>query len=81
MVVCPCHLQTMQDDEISGLAHIGAAAPAAPSCRVLGKDSGQASEHCPEDLAVAAAGRVSSQGGESNDVWCLVAVSSFFFFL
>ena len=31
-------------------------------------------------LAVAAAGLVYSQGNESNNIWCLVAVPSFFFF-
>lgn len=64
----------------SCLAHAGGAAPAAPSFRVLGEDSDQAFRRCPEPLAVAAAGRVCSQEGESNNVWCLVPVPSFFLF-
>ena len=64
----------------SHLAHAGGAAPAAPSCRVLGRDSDQVTGCCPECLAVAAAGQVCSQGSESNSVWCLAAVSLFFLF-
>ena len=63
------------------LAHAGGAAPAAPSCRVLGRDSDQVSGCYPECLAVAAAGQVCSQGSENNSIWCLVAVPSFFPFL
>ena len=62
---------------MSCLAHAGGAAQFAPSCRVLGRDSDQAFGHCLEHLAVAAAGWVCSQGSESNNGWCLVAVSSF----
>ena len=59
----------------SCLAPTGGAAQAAPSCRFLGRDSDQASGHCPECLAVAAAGRVCSQGSESNNRWCSIAMS------
>ena len=38
------------------------------------------SESCSKCLAVAAAGQVCSQGSESNNVWCLVAVFFFFCF-
>ena len=41
---------------LSRLAHTGGAVPSAPSCRVLGRDSDQASGCCPECLAVAAEG-------------------------
>ena len=61
---------------LSHLAPIGGAVPAAPSCRFLGRDSDQATRHCPEHLAVAAAGRVYSQGSESNNRWCSVTVPS-----
>ena len=60
---------------LSHLAHIGCAAPAAPNCRVLGKDSDQMSGHHPEYLAVAAAGWLCSQGSESNSIWCLVGTA------
>ena len=60
------------------LAHKGGAAPAASSCRVLGRDNDQASGRCSEHLEVAAAGWRCSQGCESNNVWCSVAVPSFF---
>lgn len=63
---------------LSRLAHAGGAVLATSSCRVLGRDSDQASGHCPECLAVAAAVWVCSQEGDSNNVWCLVAVPSFF---
>ena len=63
---------------LSHLAHAGGATPAAPSCRVLGRDSNQTFGCPPDCLAVAAAGRVCSQGAKSNNVWCLVAVPSFF---
>ena len=65
---------------LSHLGHTGGAAPVAPSCRVLGKDSDQVSVGHPEHLAVTAAGWVCSQGSESNSVWCLVAMPSFFLF-
>ena len=65
---------------LSHLAHAGGAAPTAPSCRVLGRDSDQVSGLCPEHLAVVAAGWVCPQRGEINNMWCLVAVHSFFFF-
>ena len=64
----------------SCLVPIGGAAPVALSCRLLRRDSDQAFGPCTKHLAVAAAGRVYSHGGESNNVWCLVAVPSFFFF-
>ena len=64
---------------LSHLAHTGCAVPAASSCRVLGRDSGQVSRCHPEHLAVAAAGQVCSQGSKSNSVWCLVAVPLFSF--
>ena len=64
---------------LSHLAHAGGAASAAPSFRVLGRDSDQVSGHCPDCLAVAPAGCVCSQGSKSNSVWCLVAVPSFSF--
>ena len=48
------------------LAPKGGAAPAAPSCRFLGRDNDQATGHCPENLAVEAAGWVCSQGSESK---------------
>ena len=38
-------------------------------------DSDQTSGHCPECLAVAAAGQVCSQGSESNIRWCSAIVS------
>ena len=65
---------------LSHLAQEESAALAAPSCRVLGRDSGQVSGPIPECLAVAAAGWVCSQGIESNSIWHLVAVPSFFLF-
>ena len=46
-------------------------APTAASCRFLGRDSDQVL------LAVAATERVCSQGVESNNVWCLVAMPFF----
>ena len=46
---------------LSYLAHAGGTEPAAPSCRILGRDSDQVSGHCPERLAVAAAGLMCSQ--------------------
>ena len=64
----------------SHLAHTGGAAPVAPSCRVLGRDSDQVSGCHPVCLTEAAAGWVCSQRSESNSVWCLVAVPFFFFF-
>ena len=79
-VICPCHLRNHSRSTLSCLAHAGGAALAAPSCRVLGRDSDKASGCCPECLAMTAAGWVCSQGGESRNVWCLVAVPSFFFF-
>ena len=33
--------------------------------------------HCLENLAVAAAGQVCSQGSENNNGWCLVVIPSF----
>ena len=66
---------------LSHLAHAGGAAPVVPSCKVLGRDSDQVSVGHPEGLAVAAAGWVCSQGSESNSIWCLVAMPSFFSFL
>ena len=65
---------------LSHLAHAGGASPAAPSCKVLGRDSDQVSGGHPECLAVAAVGWVCSQGNESNSIWCLVAVPLFFIF-
>ena len=65
---------------LSYLAHTGGAAPVAPSCRVLERDSNQVSGGHPERLSVAAAAWVCSWGSESNSVWCLVAVPSFFLF-
>ena len=65
---------------LSHLAHAGGAAPDAPSCRDLGSDSDQVYGHCLEHLAVEAAGWVCSQRSESNSVWCLVALPSFFLF-
>ena len=62
---------------LSCLAPIGGACQAAPSCRFLGRDSGQASGHCPECVAVAASGWVCSHGSESNNRWCSVTVSFF----
>ena len=62
---------------LSCLAHIGHGVPAAPGCWFLGRDSDQTSGCCPECLAVAAAGQMISQGAESNNVWCWVAVPSF----
>ena len=61
---------------LSCLAPRGATASASPSCRVLGRDSDQASGHCPEHLAVATAAQVYSQGSESNNRWCCVTVFS-----
>ena len=61
----------------SHINHARGAVPAAPSCRILGRDSDQASLSCPEHLAVAAAGWVCSQGDESSKEWCLVTVPSF----
>ena len=62
---------------LSCLALTGGTAKAAPSCRFLGRDSDQESGDFPEHLAVAAAGWVCSQGSESNNGWCFVAVPSF----
>ena len=68
VVVCPHHLQTTQESTLSHLAHAGGAAQAVPSCGVLRNDRDQACGRCPERLAVAApAGRVCSQGSESNN--------------
>ena len=50
------------------LSPTGGAAPAAPSCRVLGRDSDQVSGCCLEYLAVATAEQVCAQGRESNSV-------------
>ena len=59
----------------SCLAPTGGAAQAAPSCRFLGRDSDQASGHCPECLAVAAAEQVCSQGSKVNNRWCSITMS------
>ena len=71
VVVCPDHARSTS----SCLAPTGGAAQAAPSCRFLGRDSDQASGHCPECLAVAAAGWVCSQGSKSNNRWCSITMS------
>ena len=63
---------------LSHFAHAGGVVPAASSCSVLGRNSDQVSGQCPEHLAVAAAGWVCSQGGKSNNLWCVVTVPSFF---
>ena len=47
---------------LSHLANAGGAAPAAPSCRVLGRDSDEVSGHHAEHLVMAAAGQMFSQG-------------------
>ena len=60
---------------LSCLAPMGVAAQTAPSCKFLGRDSDQASGHCPECLVVAAAGQVCSQGSQSNNRWCCVTMS------
>ena len=60
--VCSHHLQTMQRSTLSHLSHTGGAAPAAPSCRVLGRDSDEVSGHHAEHLVMAAAGQMFSQG-------------------
>ena len=60
-----CHTRST----LSHLAHAGGAAPVAPSCRVLGRDSDQVSGCHPEHLAVAATGWVCSQGNERNSIW------------
>ena len=62
----------------SYLTHIGGAAPAAPSCRVLGRENDQAFGCHSECLAVATAGRVCSQGNVINNVWWSVAVTLIF---
>ena len=67
-VFCPCPPEDHALSTPSHLAHTGGAASASPSCRVLGKDSDLVSELCPERSAVAAAGQVCSQEGESNNV-------------
>ena len=81
VVVCPLPPADHARSTLSHLSHTGCAAPAAPSCRVLGRDSDQVSGHQPEHLAVASARQVCSQGSKRNSVWCLVAVPSFFFFI
>lgn len=78
VVVCPLPPADHARSILSSLAHAESAVSTAPSCRVLGRDSDQVPGCCPEHLAVAAAGPVCSQGDESNNVWCLVAVPSFF---
>ena len=62
------------------LAHAGGAALAAPTCRILRRDSDQVSGGHPERLAAAAAVWVCFQGSESNSIWLLVAMPSFFYF-
>ena len=71
VVVCPDHARSTS----SCLAPTGGAAQAAPSCRFLGRDSDQASGHCPECVAVVAEGQVCSQGSESNR-WFSITMSS-----
>ena len=61
---------------LSGLAPTGGVAPVAPGYRFLGRDNDQASGCCPEHLAMAIAGWVCSQGSESNNRWCSIAMSS-----
>ena len=61
----------------SHLALTGSAAPAAPSCSFLGRDSNQAFGHYPEQLAVAAAEWVYSQQRKSNNSWCSITMFSF----
>ena len=61
---------------LSHLAHTEGAEPAFPSCRFLGKNSDQASGHCPEHLLVAADRWVCSQGSKRNNRWCFIAMSS-----
>ena len=48
VVVCPHLMQTMQEAPLSHLGHTGGAAPTAPSCMVLGRDSDQVSVCHPE---------------------------------
>ena len=60
---------------LSHSAHIGDAAQAVPSCRILGYDRDKACGYCLEHLAVAAAGWVFSQGCESNSRWYSLSVS------
>ena len=62
----------------SCLAHAGGAAQTDPSCGALGSDSDPACvATAKKHLAVAAAGRVCSQGSESINGWCLVTVPSY----
>ena len=61
---------------LSHLAHIGDAAQAAPSCRILETDRDQACRYILERLAVEAAGWVCSQGCGSTNRWCSVMVPS-----
>ena len=88
LVASHCHLRTKDNfgdlplpsvdharSTSSCLGPTGGTAQAALSCRFLGRDSGQASGHCPECLVVAAAGRVCSQENESNK-WYSVSMPS-----
>ena len=88
LVASHCHLRTKDNfgdlplpsvdharSTSSCLAPTGGTAQAALSCRFLGRDSGQASGHCPECLVVATAVQVCSQGSESNNRWCSNEVS------
>ena len=55
--------------DLSVLAHIGGAAQAAPSCRILGSARDLAYGYCPEHSVVAAAGPVCSQGCKRTKSW------------
>ena len=59
----------------SCLAHTGRAAKAAPSSRLLGRDSDQASGLYPECLAMASAGQVCFQGSKSNVMYFSITMS------
>ena len=59
----------------SCLAPKECAVSAAPSGRFLGRDSDQGSGHCPESLALAAAGQLCSQRSESHERQCSVTIS------
>ena len=73
VVVCPATCRPREKHPVPLSPH-RRAAQASPSCMFPGRDSEQASGHCLERLAVAAAGWVGSQGSESNR-WCSVTMS------
>ena len=74
-VVCPHHLQTMQEAPCLS-AHTEGATQASPSCSILGSDRDQVCGYYLKCMAVAETGPLCFQGFKSNNKWRLVKVLS-----